>query len=103
MKRLAVLFLLLLAGITNTKAQTVSDTTKNKCYTIDGTYQIQVLHPRAEPLIPANINKIVLDNRDATQVKYVAVGTMVRIKILPLSEINRPDFKPLERIKHVSE
>lgn len=103
MKKTITLFFLFIFGIAFAKAQTVSDTVKNHCYTIDGTYQIQLINSRSQPLIPANLNKIILDNRDATEIKYVKLGTEVRIKILPLSEINKPDFQPLARIGYVSE
>jgi len=103
MKRIALIFTLSLLSISFVKAQVKADTTLNKCYTIDGTYQIQVINSRSQPLMPVNLNKIVLENRDATKVKYVPLGSIVRLMILPLSEINKPDFKPLDQIGYVSE
>jgi hypothetical protein len=31
------------------------------------------------------------------------LGTEVRLKILPLSEINAPDFKPLPKVGYVNQ
>ena len=93
MKQIVLIILLSLICHSVVKAQIKADTTLNKCYTIDGTYQIQVINSRSQPLMPVNLNKIVLENRDATKVKYVPLGSIVRIMILPLSEINKPDFK----------
>ncbi len=82
-------------------SQTTAEPAKLTAASIEGTYQIQVVNSRNQPYIPANLNQLVLDNRDATEVKYVTLGTEVRLKVLPLSEINKPDFKPLQKIAHV--
>ncbi len=103
MKKTILLFLFLLIGITFTKAQSVADTLINHCYTIDGTYQIQVVNSRNQPLIPTNLNQIVISNRDKNEVKYVKLGTEVRLKILPLTEINKSNFTPLPKIGYVTE
>ena len=103
MKKIISFCLLFLLFIGITKAQTATDNTKKQVSSIDGTYQIQVVNSRNKPYIPSNLNQLVLDNRDATQVKYVTLGSEVRLKVLPLSEINKPDFKPLEKIAHVAQ
>ena len=69
----------------------------------EGTFQIQVINSRSQPIIPANINELVTANRNATEIVYVQLGTDVRLKILPLSEINRPEFTRLEKVKHFTE
>lgn len=69
----------------------------------EGTFQIQVINSRSQPLIPANINELVAANRQATEIVYVQLGTDVRLKILPLTEINRSGFVPLEKVKHITE
>ncbi len=94
------LLFLLSTGITSGQTTTTNTTTK-QTPSIDGTYQIQMINTRNKPNIPGNLNQLVLENRDATQVKYISLGTEVRLKILPLSEINKPDFKPLTMITHV--
>lgn len=70
---------------------------------IEGTYQVQVLNSRMQPNIPANLNQIILKHRDENQVKFIQLGTQVRLKILPLTEIRKPGFKPLERIVNIYE
>ncbi len=62
---------------------------------INGTYQLEIIG-RQNPLIPANLHQIVTENRKENQLSYVQLGTMVRVKILPFSEINSPSFKPLK-------
>ena len=103
MKKISWLFLFFLLGITLSNAQVAADTTKKTRTCIDGTYQLQMIRSRNQPYFPANLDKIVTDNRDATQVKYVSLGTEVRLKILPLSEINAPGFKPLPKVGYVNQ
>ncbi len=98
MKKLILLFPIFLLGITLSKAQTGADATKKTTPCIDGTYQLQMIHSRNQPYFPTNLDKIVTDNRDATFVKYVSLGTEVRLKILPLSEINAPDFNHCQKL-----
>lgn len=69
---------------------------------IEGTYQIQVIGTRAQPNIPGNLKEIVQKNRNATQVKYVSLGSVVKLKILPFSQINSSSFKPLTSIAHIA-
>lgn len=70
---------------------------------IVGTWQIQVINSRNQPYIPGNIIELVTENRKADEVMYMQLGTEVRLKILPLVEINRPGFIPLEKIVHITE
>ncbi len=70
---------------------------------IEGTYQIQVINTRDQPCIPANLNQLVIDNRHATDIVYLNLGSSVRLKIIPISEITKADFKPLEKIVHITE
>ncbi len=102
MKKVISLFVLFLMFSIISKGQTNTDNTAKNTTNIEGTYQIQVVNSRNHPYIPYNLNQLVLDNRDATQVKYVTLGAEVRIMVLPLSEINKPDFKPLKQIAHVA-
>lgn len=70
---------------------------------VEGTYQVQVKNARVKPSIPADLAQIVEKNRHATKTTYVSLGTLVRVKILPSSEISKAGFKGLEKIKYVSE
>ena len=67
-----------------------------------GTYQILV-RGRQNPLIPQNIGQIVERNRHASKVVYVSLGTMVKVKILPKSEIEGAGFKPVSNVANLSE
>lgn len=60
-----------------------------------GTYQIEVLG-RGNPYIPESLDEIIDENRHATDVVYVSLGTKVRVKILPHNTINSPEFKAVE-------
>jgi hypothetical protein len=69
---------------------------------ITGTYQIQVIESRNKPYIPGNLTELVLNNRHATERKYIKLGSEVRLMVLPLSEINSPGFRAIEPIAQVS-
>lgn len=70
---------------------------------VRGTYQIELINTRSQPYIPQNLEQIVIDNRHETKISYVQLGTNVRLKIAPLSEINRPSFKAWEEFTRISE
>ncbi|MCG2612164.1 hypothetical protein LZZ90_11665 [Flavobacterium sp. SM15] len=55
----------------------------------EGTFQIQVKNPRSKPAIPYNIDEIIEQNRSENQVKYVQLGTEVRLMILPKKGIQK--------------
>lgn len=98
-----LLLILIFAGIT-VKAQETTDKSKiDSSVNIEGTYQIQVINTRNQPYIPSNLKEMVLEKRDATKTIYVSLGTNVRLKILPLSEISKPDFKSLEPLARIFE
>lgn len=69
----------------------------------EGTYTVQVIKLRDLPLLPYNIDQIVEEKRDAEKVIYHSIGTHVRLKILPLSEIRKKDFVPVKSLEYVSE
>ncbi len=103
MKKSLLLLILIFTGLMS-KAQEATD--KNKIDTsenIEGTYQIQVINSRNQPLIPVNLKELVLKNRDATKIIYIPFGTDVRIKVMSTSEINKTGFKPLEPIANIFE
>lgn len=67
---------------------------------ITGTYQIEVIG-RQKPLIPEKLYEIVDKNRDDKEVKYVVLGTYVRIRILPRSVVTKKNFKRVEEFVSV--
>jgi PIN domain nuclease of toxin-antitoxin system len=69
----------------------------------EGTYQIQIINSRNKPNIPANIDELVIKNRQANEIKYLSLGTEVRLMILPLSTINSVNFKSIERFAYIRE
>ncbi len=102
MKKIITLCVLFLLSIGITIAQTDNRIVQKSEPAVEGTYQIQVVNSRDQPYIPTNLKQLVLENRDAKDVKYVTLGTEVRLMILPLSEITKPDFKPIKMIAHVA-
>ncbi len=102
MKKIITLCVLILLSIGITIAQTDNKIVQKSEPVVEGTYQIQVVNSRNQPNIPGNIKQLVLENRATNEVKYVTLGTEVRIMILPTSEITKPDFKPIKMIAHVA-
>ena len=102
MRALFILFLFIVSGLCRVSAQN-TETISQQNSSAEGTWQIQVLNSRNQAFIPGNINELVAENRHASEVVYVQLGTEVRLKILSLSEINRPQFIPLEKIKFIIE
>jgi hypothetical protein len=62
---------------------------------VQGTYVIEVIG-RQNPLIPQDLPILIEQNRSQNQVIYITLGTMARVKILPLQEVSNPLFKKLE-------
>lgn len=76
----------------------------SKTYAFDGTYQLEIINTRYMPVLPGNLMNIIRDNRHETNTVYVQINNMLRVKILPKSEINSPGFQPLkEKYIHVKE
>lgn len=67
-----------------------------------GTYQIQMIDTRTLPSFYAPLLITIEEKRDEKHIVYHTVSDMMRIKILPKSMINAEDFKPVERITHIS-
>ncbi len=103
MKKILLLLIFIFAGFT-VKAQDIADKSKtDSSINIEGTYQIEVINTRSQPYIPGNLKEMVLEKRDATKIIYVQLGTEVRLKILPYSEIRKANFKPLPLVSHITE
>jgi hypothetical protein len=69
----------------------------------EGTYQLQVINSRGNPYFPANLDEIVRANRKKDEPAYVWLGSNVRLKILPLSEIKASGFARPEKIVYINE
>lgn len=67
------------------------------------TYQIQLTNPRVKPSIPGNIEELVEKHRDANKIIYFSLGTAVRVKVLPLSEIKKAGFAGVEKVKYLTQ
>lgn len=102
MRALFILFLFFVSGLSGLSAQN-SGTVSQQNSSAEGTWQIEVVNSRNQPFIPGNINEIVAEKRHTSETVYVQLGTEVRLKILSLSEINKPLFIPLEKIKFIVE
>ena len=102
MKKAFILFVMLITGLSISKAQSGSKQNDTKQINVEGTYQIEMINTRDKPSLPVELAKIVSENRDTKEVKYIMLAPKTRLKILPLSEINKPDFKPLNKITYVS-
>jgi hypothetical protein len=101
MKKTLVLFVFLLSGMMISKGQTNTKETKTTT-NVEGTYQIQMIHTRNKPYLPTYLNEIVARKRDKTVAVDTLLSPVIRLHILPLSEISKPDFKPLQRITYVN-
>ncbi len=102
MRALLILFLFFFSPLYRLSAQNTGAGSPQN-YSAEGTWQIEVVNSRNQPFIPGDIDEIVAEKRHASEVVYVQLGTVVRLKILPVSEINRLQFIPLEKIKFISE
>lgn len=67
-----------------------------------GTYQIQMIDTRTLPSFPAELLLLIEKKRDENRIIYHRLSDNMRIKILPKSIINTKEFKPVERIRHIS-
>ncbi|MDX1652569.1 MAG: hypothetical protein R3277_08760 [Brumimicrobium sp.] len=67
-----------------------------------GTYQVQVIDSRNLPSIKADVLLIIQNKRDENNIIYHDISENIRIKILPKSEINDADFKPIDHIVFIS-
>ena len=69
---------------------------------LEGTYQLQVINSRDKTELPLYLMDTIQMKRNATGIVYYKYKNNVRLMILPFIEINKKDFKPLERIIHIS-
>ena len=64
-------------------------TIEEKLEKYKGSFQIEVKNIRYKPNIPYNIDELIEKNRKSDRVSYVNIGTDVRLKIYPLSQVGK--------------
>jgi hypothetical protein len=70
-------------------------TIEEKLQKYEGTFQIQVSDPRLKPAIPYNIDELIENNRSQNEVKYLQLGTQVRLMILPKNQVKGKSKLPM--------
>lgn len=69
---------------------------------LEGTYQLQIINSRDKTELPLYLMDTIQMKRHATDVVYHKYKSNVRLMIPPFIMINQKDFKPLDRIIHIS-
>jgi hypothetical protein len=82
-------------AISQEKAQKKQVTIEEKLQKYEGTFQIQVNNPRLKPAIPYNIDELIETNRSQNEVKYLQLGTQVRLMILPKNQAKGKSKLPM--------
>jgi hypothetical protein len=72
----------------------------NKQY--EGTYQIQMIDSRKQPAVPYDLVERVNAARKQNEETFFYLNKNVRIRVLPKSVIERPNFTRVEKIVHLS-
>lgn len=67
-----------------------------------GTYQIQVINSREMPAFPLTALDKVAAERKQSENTFFWLKQHIRILVLPYSEIQKKDFKPIDRIVYLS-
>ena len=67
-----------------------------------GTYQIQIIDSREKPAIKISLIDQIDAVRKKNDVSYISVKDNIRIKVLPISVINSPDFTAVERVVYLN-
>jgi len=67
-----------------------------------GTYQIQIIDSREKPAIKISLIDQIDAVRKENDVSYISVKDNIRIKVLPISVINSPDFTAVERVVYLN-
>ena len=67
-----------------------------------GTYQIQIIDSREKPAIKISLIDKIDAVRKKNDVSYISVKDNIRIKVLPISVINSPDFTAVERVVYLN-
>jgi len=66
-----------------------------------GTWQIQMVGTRSQPMIPFDLVERVAAIRAKKDVQYFYIDPQIRIMVLPYEQIYSPDFKPVNRIAYI--
>ena len=82
-------------AISQEKPQKKQVTIEEKLQKYEGTFQIQVSDPRLKPAIPYNIDELIENNRSQNEVKYLQLGTQVRLMILPKNHVKEKSKLPM--------
>jgi len=90
-----VFFLIPVLAFSQEKLQKKQITIEEKLKKYEGTFQIQVSDPRLKPSIPYNIDELIENNRSQNEVKYLQLGTQVRLMILPKNQVKRKSKLPM--------
>jgi hypothetical protein len=68
---------------------------------LEGTWQIQMVGTRSQPIIPINLIERIEAIRSKSAVKYFYLDPKIRIMVLPLELINSQGFSPVKRIAYI--
>jgi hypothetical protein len=68
-----------------------------------GTFQIQVVNSRINPIIGVEIIEKIETERKETETVYIAVRDNVRIMVLPNKEIQKADFVKIPYFQYIQE
>jgi hypothetical protein len=106
MKKLTLIAFLLISFSHSSNAQQQdpkieTDRLMGLFHKLDGTFQLQIIDSRDKTELPLYIMDTIIAKRHATEVVYFPLRSNVRVMVLPLSEINKQGFIPLERIVNI--
>ena len=68
----------------------------------EGTYQIQMINTRKEPILPINIIDKIENIRHQTDIKYLNLNSETRIKVLSKELIENPTFNNIKKVIYLN-
>ena len=69
---------------------------------IEGTYQIQMLGTRKQPIVPLEVIRQIEDKRKENEIFYINYCPDYRIMVLPRNMISSESFVPVKPITFIS-
>jgi hypothetical protein len=107
MKKTLLLSLIFFTCVFNGYSQEGLSSEKVEEYTqlsfnLEGTYQIQMIDTRSTPAITLDLFPQIEERRDTKEIVYLNISPKMRIKILPDTIINAPNFIGIERIAYIN-
>lgn len=66
-----------------------------------GTYQIEIIDSRETPHMELSVFPLIQQSRALDSVVYIDLSNTLRVKVLPYSTINSPNFQPVEYSTYV--